>query len=47
MYGDRLVDVADINWLVELVRKVLANQMDEDMNALFSDYISEKSDNGV
>lgn len=41
VYGDRLVDEADTAWLVELIRKVLLNRMDENMNELFADFVRE------
>lgn len=39
VYGDRLVDESDTSWLVELIRKVLQNRMDENMNELFADFV--------
>ncbi|OXU28216.1 hypothetical protein TSAR_011727, partial [Trichomalopsis sarcophagae] len=41
VYGDRLVDEADTAWLVELIRKVLQNRMEENMNELFADFVGE------
>lgn len=38
VYGDRLVDDVDANWLVEQIRSTLINEMEEDMNVLFDDF---------
>ncbi|XP_044001131.1 dynein axonemal heavy chain 7-like isoform X2 [Aphidius gifuensis] len=38
VYGDRLVDDVDVNWLVEQIRLALINEMEEDMNVLFNDF---------
>lgn len=39
VYGDRLVDDSDANWLAEEIRRTLSYRMDEDMNKLFSDFL--------
>ena len=39
VYGDRLVDDSDANWLAEQIRKTLYSRMGENMNELFSDFL--------
>ncbi|XP_014203995.1 dynein heavy chain 7, axonemal [Copidosoma floridanum] len=41
VYGDRLADEADTAWLVEYIRKVLADKMNEDLDKLFGDFVNE------
>ncbi|XP_011505820.1 PREDICTED: dynein heavy chain 7, axonemal [Ceratosolen solmsi marchali] len=43
VYGDRLVDDADNTWLVENIRNVLLNRMEENLDELFSDFASESN----
>ncbi|XP_063980239.1 dynein axonemal heavy chain 7-like [Diachasmimorpha longicaudata] len=40
VYGDRLVDENDVNWLVEQITKTLKDRMDDDINVLFRDFTS-------
>lgn len=37
VYGDRLVDDTDSKWLVQQMRKTIAERMDDDMDSLFKD----------
>ncbi|XP_011298266.1 dynein heavy chain 7, axonemal-like [Fopius arisanus] len=40
VYGDRLVDENDANWLVGQIGKTLKERMDDDINVLFRDFTS-------
>ncbi|XP_043259913.1 dynein axonemal heavy chain 7 isoform X2 [Colletes gigas] len=40
VYGDRLVDDTDINWLVEQIRSTVSAHMDDDLNQMFEDLIT-------
>lgn len=43
VYGDRLIDDNDANWLAEQIRRTLSNQMSEDMNELFKDLLDDEN----
>ncbi|XP_053982409.1 dynein axonemal heavy chain 7 [Hylaeus volcanicus] len=41
VYGDRLVDDMDIKWLVEQIRSTVSSSMDDDLDRMFEDLITE------
>jgi dynein heavy chain len=43
VYADRLVDEVDTIWLIDNIRKVLSNRMEENLNELFADLAIESN----
>ena len=43
VFGDRLVEQTDIDWLVQQIRDTLREKMDVDMDTLFAEFKSANS----
>nr|XP_012148645.1 PREDICTED: dynein heavy chain 7, axonemal [Megachile rotundata] len=43
VYGDRLIDDADITWLVEQIRKTVREHMEDELDHMFQDLLTEAS----
>lgn len=41
VFGDRLVDQSDLNWLVKQLHITVKEQMETDMNTMFEDLLLE------
>lgn len=42
VFGDRLVEQADIDWLIDQLRKTLASKMEANMDKLFEELRTDK-----
>lgn len=44
VYGDRLVDVTDIKWLVHQIRATVSTYLDDDLDRMFQDLLKDNQE---